>query len=332
MADEGGPPRLLNSLPRALTDDDVLAPVIETYKLVAPLHFEDRLSGILFLGPRLSGAAYKDNDIELIEALCAVTATVLRYMGWRQWARTSGEQTVRMLTRCQEVAGGVAEHLEQMHRRITELTESDAALEDAHDWLAEVAQRTDTIRYLAHSLRLVANDPSALQHETVEKCDAAEAVQSAVMSMCPVGQSPTPMLNFRHQHDGGQPLVRFSRSTIVDAVGETLRPLLERGAARSLGVYVDRATGLPSDIGAKAGKGEPEQRLLRVRLEVCAAGADHDDERPGMKLLADNLEAFHTLRDPGPAQSEIVERGGSIVWRHERDVTVYLIYLPLLSA
>jgi hypothetical protein len=101
---QGGPPQLLNALPRSVTDGDALGPITGRYKLFAPLYFEDHLGGVVFLGPKVSGAAFTDNDMELVEALCAVTAAVLRYKDWRQAASGFADRNAMMLNRCRERA------------------------------------------------------------------------------------------------------------------------------------------------------------------------------------------------------------------------------------
>lgn len=326
---DGGPPQLLNSLPRASTDAPSLAPLVQQFKLFAPLHFEDQLSGVLFLGTKVSGAAFNDNDVELIEALCAVTAAVLRYMSWRQSLGSPNEDTARMLNRCRSVAGGVADHLEHMAKTIGDLADDECSARDARQRLAMVAKRAEAMRYLVHSLRLVANEAPTLNREPEQQCDAAEAVQSAVLSQKRDGGVGLSSLGIRHELDGGPYLVPFRHDTIAGAVKEILEAMVEdHGDLRLLIVRIDRTLGLPQEVGS-GDRRKPELPVLRIRLE------SHDatliENRQGMKMLADNLEAFRSVNDPRPMQSLIVKGGGAIVSRRERGISAYLLYVPLAS-
>jgi len=330
---EGGPPRLLNSLPRAATDDDALRAVCDRFRLLAPLHFENRLQGVVFLGGKVSGAAYTDNDIELLEALCAATAAVFQYMQWRQMAFFSTDQSARLLSRCQQVADGVADHLEHSLNDIDRLTARGGG--DSDGRLQQVSQRAAAMRYLLHSLRMMANNPASLDSEVFEQYDTAEAVQSAVMGFRP--ETPASYsLSFRHEFDDGRHAVAVDRATVEAAVRETLHSLFDERGSRvdSLGVYIDRVGGLPAKIGSTEPASRDPRPMLRVRIEggeVDGAAAGSNGAAAGMSMLADNLEAFHTVRDPGPSQNALLERGGAVIRHAERASTVYLLYIPLVS-
>lgn len=330
---EGGPPRLLNSLPRAATDDDALKAVSDRFRLFAPLHFENRLQGVVFLGGKVSGAAFNDNDIELLEALCAATAAVFQYMQWRQMAFFSTDQSARLLSRCQQVADGVADHLERSLNDIDRLTAPGGG--DSDTRLEQVSQRAAAMRYLLHSLRLMANEPAAFDSEVVDQYDTTEAIQSAVLGFRP--EAPTSYsLSFRHESDDGRHAVAIDRATVEAAIRETLVSLFDERGDRvdSLGVHIDRVDGLPAKIGSTETETRDPRLMLRVRIEggeVGEAAAGSDEAPAGMRMLADNLEAFHTVRDPGPCQSALLERGGGVVRHEERASVVYLLYIPLLS-
>jgi hypothetical protein len=329
---EGGPPRLLNSLPRAATDDRALRAVSDRFRLLAPLHFENRLQGVVFLGEKVSGAAFTDNDIELLEALCAATAAVFQYMQWRQMAFFSADQSARLLSRCQQVADGVADHLEHSLNDIDRLIACGTG--DSDSRLEQVSQRAATMRYLLHSLRMMANDPSVLDTEVSEQYDAAEAVQSAVMCFRP--KTPTSYsLSFRHEFDDGRQVVAVDRATVEAVVCETLYSLFDEldSGVDSLGVHIDRVDGLPAKIGSTVTEPAEPRPMLRVRIEGGVFGDDatagSDDAPEGMRMLADNLETFHTVRDAGPSQNVLLERGGAVIRHTERASVVYLLYIPL---
>jgi hypothetical protein len=213
-----------------------------------------------------------------------------------------------------------------------------AGADEVRSRLQEMSRRTDAMHYLVASLRQVANDPAQTDTPSSETCNAVAAVQSAVMSLLSREGSAPPALSFRHQLEGGENRVPFRHSTVVAAAGETLQCIVKPGVSLSmLAVRVDTAAGLPAEIGAVSNTppsgtdGHPARRMLRIRLAAHDDNDNGTDAPSGMKMLADNLEAFQTLREPGPSQAALVEHGGTILWRREHDVTTYLIYLPLAS-
>ncbi len=324
---ESSPPRLLNALPRTATDGEDLSIITNEYKTVATLQFDEQVQGIVFLGPKVSGASYTDNDMELIDALCAVSAAVLSYMERRRLSCMSEDRAGRLVDRCREVTGGVADHLERTLDAIDQLIENDGL--SAADAAERLSGYVDQIKYLVTPLRVLVNDPASLEPPDHESYDPVAAIDEAALSFDSQSTTRAYALNLRHDLRAGERPVGIARQELVDGLCATLRIAVATAPEIGcLGVHVDHCERMPA--GLEHGETDLAGAVLRVRIEV-ATGTEgqQDGSSSSMNILADNLAAYQTIRDPEPAQQAIIDGGGMIVSRRETGMSVWIVYFPM---
>jgi hypothetical protein len=326
---ESTTPRLLNALPRAATDGEELAVIVDRYRLVAPLHFEEQLVGVVLLGRKVSDGAYSDNDIELVEALCSVTAAILSYLKVPEVSTMTGGRAGRLIARCQELAGGLADHMENSLQDIQSTIDSvDAERIDAPSVTAQLSAHVDRMRYLVSALRVLQRDPVSLEAKGVENYDPVEAIQEALFTFDPDAVNRGYSVSLRQTVGTGECRVAIPRGILVDGITTTLRRAVESTPnTQRLIVRIEQASGLPSEIGSTSEQGSGP--MLQVGIRIVSGDANPAESKNSMKMHADNLQAYQTLRDPEPCQQVIVDGGGAIVVRHAPDGDAWLVYLPL---
>jgi len=327
-------PGLLNSLPRATTDAANAAPILDHYRIFAPMRFNERLEGFVFLGSRIAGSSYTDNDMELLDALCSVTGAVLAYSGRHQVARLSADRSQQVVARCQEIAGGIADHLERTLASVQALTNSENVREH-DDVVRQLTRCAESITYMLSPLRLIERNPAVLESSADDHYDAAEAALEAVYAFSGSPLTRRHSLSISSDARPGIPIDGIDRTNLVDAVRTTLA-----GALRTLegdgeiAIHIDECDSLPRRLGEE-GSGRADSRVLRVRVEARetrATGNSEDSPAAGMRMLADNLETFQALRDPAPAQQTFIDAGAVILQRSDAGNDTRLVYIPLRSS
>ena len=89
-------PMLLSSLPAGLQEDPAVDMLSRTYQVIAPLFIRRRLIGMLLLGQRVSEEMFTDFDLEVLNALCAASATTFNNALMYRNARISAREIEKM--------------------------------------------------------------------------------------------------------------------------------------------------------------------------------------------------------------------------------------------
>jgi signal transduction histidine kinase len=176
---EDGSPRLLRALPYEALAETVLAPVSTTYEVVAPLRLKRRLVGILFLGEMLSGETYRDFDFEVLDALCAASATTFSNAALYRNARLSAQEIRKLYDLRSELIGRIS------HEFRTPLTAIRAGMEllerrGGASKLSEIVTASvDRLESMIESLLVFDKTPVQARRDP-QPYDVVEAVQASV--------------------------------------------------------------------------------------------------------------------------------------------------------
>jgi signal transduction histidine kinase len=174
-----GSPRLLRALPYEALAETALAPVAMTYEVAAPLRLKRRVVGVLFLGEILSGEAYRDFDFEVLDALCAASATTFSNATLYRNARLSAQEIRKLYDLRSELIGRIS------HEFRTPLTAIRAGMElmggrgEAGDMSTIIAASVDRLESLIESLLAFDKTPARAGREA-HRYDVVEAIQASV--------------------------------------------------------------------------------------------------------------------------------------------------------
>jgi len=176
---EDGSPRLLRTLPYEALAETALAPVATTYEVVAPLRLKRRLFGVLFLGEMLSGETYRDFDFEVLDALCAASATTFSNAALYRNARLSAQEIRKLYDLRSELIGRIS------HEFRTPLTAIRAGMEllerqgGTGELGAIVNASVDRLESMIESLLIFDKAPAQARRDP-QHYDVVEAVQDSV--------------------------------------------------------------------------------------------------------------------------------------------------------
>lgn len=68
-------PASFDDFPADAASQDSVRIMASCYRIISPLRLKDKIVGVLFLGEKVSKAPYTDTDMDVLSALCAVSAT-----------------------------------------------------------------------------------------------------------------------------------------------------------------------------------------------------------------------------------------------------------------
>ncbi|MDH4036710.1 MAG: HAMP domain-containing histidine kinase [Candidatus Krumholzibacteria bacterium] len=163
-----------------------------TFHVVAPLQLENKLVGIVFLGPRLNRQPYLHLDLKLLDSLAAVSATTFNNALLYRNARLSAEELKKLL----EVRTDIISRISHEFRTpLTVLRAGLDALPDVENgprqWMAASVERLERLieSLLALSEREeidtggVHTDPLVAVHQSVGTMSTAAAGKNITLTV-----------------------------------------------------------------------------------------------------------------------------------------------------
>lgn len=172
------PRRVATLSPHRVTDPE-MAPLCERFSIVAPLHLDNRILGMVFLGKKVSGQVYRDVDFEVLYALCAVSATTFNNANLYRNAKLTAQEIKKLHDVRSEVISRVS------HEFRTPLTVIKATLEplmsdaESEPWREPLRESLNRLEGLISSLLALSEDDGGTDEG--ESCHDPVAVVHDVM-------------------------------------------------------------------------------------------------------------------------------------------------------
>jgi signal transduction histidine kinase len=178
---ENAMPALIDSLPPVLSAGGGMKLVRVNYRMFAPLFLKDKLIGSLFLGDKVSGRPFTPSDMEVLYALCSVSATTFNNAILYENARHSAREIQRLQDVRNEVISRITHEFrtpltiikagvemlgkDDTHKELTKLfTESEERLEDLINSLLSLSQLNSGEEH-----REYRTDALSMLHETIHR-------------------------------------------------------------------------------------------------------------------------------------------------------------------
>lgn len=174
-------PRTLTSLPPEVVNKESILSLLATYHVVAPLFLQEKLVGILFLGKKISAEAYTQTDLEVLFALCSVSAATFSNALLYENAKHSAREIQRLYDIRSEVISRITHEFrtpltvirggiemlaaDEKYKNICEIfTDSQIRLEDLINSLLSLSDSSS-----GSDTTTVLLDPIKILHEIVHK-------------------------------------------------------------------------------------------------------------------------------------------------------------------
>ncbi len=268
-------------------------------EIVFPMHFEERLNGLLILGEKRSGAAYSREDIDLMETLCAQSALAIENAAAYQALKTLNrnlEQKVADRTR--ELESALIEKERTQEQLIR--SESLAALGQlvagvAHELNNPLASVTSLLQSTREDLRLW--DPQQPPDEAwIEDLDFADKELRRAKSI--VGS----LLGLARQTQTYTEEFDFNA-----VVQDALRVLHNQFKHTGIRIEQDLAAPLPTILGNFANLGQVVVNIIKNALQAVA---DHPDGRISIRSRYDPdcRQILFMCRDNGCGIAEAIRK------------------------
>lgn len=269
-------PRLISSLPDDVWSEEMRM-LAESYRVVAPLSLRERLIGIVFLGEKVQGPAYKDFDFEVLDALCAASATTFNAAALYRNARLAATEIQRLFDLRSEVISRISHEFRTpltVMRGGIEPLQNDVDYLEMHGWLSHALERLEDL--IDDLLRL-----------SVERKDPADG---EFMAYDPMPTIQAAVMAGAEHSETRQKSINLSLTRAPDAADAKLRTG-RRDLLSIVRALVDNAIKFAHDAST-------------VRVEIGLIGATQD-RAPLGTLLPDWEEHTRALMD------EYVRVGGN---------------------
>ncbi len=232
--------------PRA-AEAPALGPVVSLasrFSVLAPLHLQNRLVGVIFLGPKLTGQPFLDFDLNVLDGLAAVSATTFNNALLYRNARLSAEELQKLFSVRADVINRISH---EFRTPLTVLRAGIETLPETQDgprtWMADSVRRLET---LIESLLALsqgepagdageyATDPLAAVHHALGAIGTAAAERNIRLSVASTSTV----------HPGAARVSQDALKIILDALLDNALTYSPDGS--SITVEVDVVTG-PGD-------------------------------------------------------------------------------------
>jgi signal transduction histidine kinase len=220
----------------------------ERYRLFAPLFLKERLVGVAFLGDRITGQSYSTSDLEVLAALCAVSATTFNNANLYENAKHSAREIRRLYDVRNEVINRITHEfrtpltilkagveLLASENANTELvglfSESETRLEDLINSLLSLSQQGSR-----DDIPKRRTDPLSLLHDCIHRHTDAASEKEIQFSVVQKAVVACPELHIGDNHF----------RTILDALLENAIKFSPSG--NPISVEIDRSTNGPTVV------------------------------------------------------------------------------------
>jgi signal transduction histidine kinase len=216
------------------------------YRLSAPLFLKEKLVGVAFLGNRVTGQSFSTSDLEVLTALCAVSATTFNNANLYENAKHSAREIRRLYDVRNEVINRITHEFRTpltILKAGVELLASDTANTELVGLFAESENRLEDLINSLLSLSQqgsrddipnVRTDPLSLLHDSIRRHAEAASEKKIQFNVVQKAAVASPDL-----HIGDNDI-----RTILDALLENAIKFSPSGNSVSVGI--DRSTNGPT--------------------------------------------------------------------------------------
>jgi signal transduction histidine kinase len=174
-------PRMISTIPDAAWAGK-MCKLAESYRVIAPLCLKEQLIGIVFLGEKVLGQAYRDFDFEVLDALCAASATTFNAAVLYNNAKLAATEIQRLFDVRSEVISRISHEFRTpltVMRGGIEPLQNDSNYVEMHGWLTHALQRLEE---LIDDLLRLSVEQKDVDNSEFMSYDPMPTIQSAVMA------------------------------------------------------------------------------------------------------------------------------------------------------
>ncbi len=219
----------------------------ERFEIAAPLRLEHRITGLVLLGERVGAAPWTPLDLEVVDALCSVSATAFNNARLYRNALATVREVERMYAMRRDIIDRVTHEFRTpltAIRGCVELIHAGRHSEEIGEILVASVDRLDSL--IGDLLSFHAD--GAREPDSFDPCDPSRVIQSALVRFTMEAGRRRQRFVFRRPEgdDDALPLIDAARMrAVVDALIANALQFSRDGEA--IEIFLEHADSLPSD-------------------------------------------------------------------------------------